>query len=81
MARWAVPSSNGGAAITDYRVLAQRLNRANRVVRSYGSRYLSASARALTMRLPKGRYVFKVMAWNRVGASSWSRASNIVRAR
>lgn len=79
--RWAVPTSNGGAPVTKYRVLAQRLNSSNRVVRSYGSSYLGATTRALTMRLPKGRYVFKVMAWNRIGSSSWSRASNIVRAR
>ncbi len=33
------------------------------------------------MRLPKARYVFSVMAWNRAGASAWSRNSGIVRAR
>jgi hypothetical protein len=81
VARWAVPTSNGGSPVTKYRVLAQRLDSSNRVVRSYASSYLGATARALTMRLPKGRYAFKAMAWNRIGSSSWSRASNIVRAR
>jgi hypothetical protein len=81
VARWAAPTRNGGAAITKYRVRARRLNDANHFVGTYTSGYLSSSARSLTMRLPKGRYRFSVMAWNRVGASAWSGNSNIVRAR
>ena len=81
VARWSAPTRTGGASITKYRVRALRLNRKNQVVRAYGSSYLGASTRALTMRLPKARYVFSVMAWNRVGASTWSRSSGIVRAR
>ena len=81
VARWSAPTRTGGAAITKYRVRALRLNRQNRVVRAYGSSYLRPTTRALTMRLPKARYVFSVMAWNRTGASAWSRNSGIVRGR
>jgi hypothetical protein len=81
VARWYAPLNNGGAAITKYRVVAQKLNSSNRVVRNYVSAYTRPTARVLSMRLPRGRYVFKVRAWNKVGASSWSRASRIVRAR
>lgn len=81
LARWSAPTRTGGAATTKYRVRALRLDKRNRVVRAYGSSYLSPTTRALTMRLPKGRYTFSVMAWNRVGGSAWSRSSSIVRAR
>jgi hypothetical protein len=81
LARWSAPARTGGAAVTKYRVRALRLDKRNHVVAKYGSAYLSPTARALTMRLPKGRYTFSVMAWNRVGASGWSRSSGIVRAR
>ncbi|MCW2761809.1 MAG: hypothetical protein JWR85_2010 [Marmoricola sp.] len=81
VARWYPPASTGGAAITRYRVVALRLNRHNQVIRSYGSSYLRPTVRALTVRLPRGRYVFKVVAFNRVGASPWSGASRVVKAR
>lgn len=81
LARWSAPSRTGGATITRYRVVAQRLSSTNRVLRNHYSGYRGASTRSLAMRLPRGRYVFKVMAWNRLGASSWSRASRGVYAR
>lgn len=81
VARWYAPLSNGGAAITRYRVVAQKLDSRNRVVRNYFSSYTKPTARAFSMRLPRGRYVFKVMAWNKVGASPWSKPSRIVTAR
>lgn len=81
LARWSAPTRTGGAAITKYRVRALRLDKRGRVVGAYGSGYLSPAVRALTMRLPKGRYTLSVMAWNRVGGSAWSRSSGIVRAR
>ena len=81
VARWAVPTTTGGASITRYRAVAQRLNSRNRVIRTHYSGYKGAGTRSITWRLPRGRYVFKVMAWNRVGASSWSKASRGVYAR
>jgi hypothetical protein len=81
VARWSPPTSDGGAAITKYRVIAKRLNSAGQVVASYGSAYQSPAARKLSMTLPKARYKFVVYAWNKVGASAASKASNIVNAR
>jgi hypothetical protein len=81
VARWAAPTRTGGAPITKYRVRAQKLDSRNRVTRTYGSSYLKPTARALTMRLAKGRYVFAVTAYNRVGHSGWSRTSHGVYAR
>jgi hypothetical protein len=81
VARWSAPTRTGGATITHYRVRAQRLNRAGRVVGTYASAYLGRSARAVTLRLPKGRYVFSATALNSAGGSAWSRVSNAVRAR
>ena len=72
VARWAAPTRTGGAAITKYRVRALRLNASNRVVRTYTSAYLGSSRRSLNMPLPRARYRFSVMTWNRVGASAWS---------
>jgi hypothetical protein len=81
VARWAPPLSLNGASITRYRVVALRLDSRHRVVRSYGSTYIRPTTRAMTWTLPRGYYVFKVMAWNKAGASHWSAASRIVVAR
>lgn len=80
-ARWAAPVSTGGAAVTYYRVRALQLSSSGRVVRTVSSRLLASSSRSTTMRLPRGRYRFKVIAHNRVGASPISAASRIVTAR
>lgn len=81
-ARWTPPLNLGGTAITRYRVAARKLDSRNRTVGTYYSTtYPAASARSLGMRLPRGRYQFVVMAWNKVGASPWSTASRIVTAR
>ena len=80
-ARWSPPVSNGGSAILRYQVRALRLNSSGRVVRTYTSRYYGSASRRVTLRLPKARYAFKVVAFNSVGASAWSRASRTVTAR
>jgi hypothetical protein len=79
-ARWAAPVSNGGAAIVGYRIKALRLSSSGRVVAVVSSRMVSSGAHAKTMRLPKGRYRFRVVAYNRVGSAT-SATSRIVRAR
>lgn len=81
VARWSAPTDTGGSKIVKYRVRAQRLNSSNRVVRTYGSSYQTSSARALRMKLPRGRYVFSVLANNSIGNSTWSRSSRGVYAR
>ena len=52
-----------------------------RVIATYSSAYQGPSVRKVTMTLPKSRYRFVVVAWNRVGASPYSKLSNIVYAR
>ncbi len=79
--RWAPPSTNGGAAIQRYRLVAQKLSRSNRVLRVFSSSYIAPSVRAVSWRLPRGRYSFKVVAYNQAGASGWSASSRSVKAR
>jgi hypothetical protein len=80
-ARWNPPASNGGAAIVGYRVRAELIGSSGRVVRVVSSRMVSSGSRALTLRLPKGRYRFRIVAYNQAGASPWSTASRTVVAR
>lgn len=80
-ARWSAPTSTGGAAIIGYRVKALKLSSSGRVLRVVTSNLVSPSARAKQMRLAKGRYRFRVLAYNRVGASPVSTVSRIVTAR
>ena len=62
-------------------MIARKLDANGRVVRTYGSAYQKPTARSLAIKVPKGRYKFTVVAYNRVGISPASRFSNIVRAR
>jgi hypothetical protein len=78
---WLAPTTNGGAAVTKYHVLARRLNAQGRVIHTYGSAYLKTTVRSLSMKLPKARYRFIVVAYNRVGGSPASKVSNIAQAR
>jgi hypothetical protein len=80
-ARWSAPSSSGGTAITGYRVQALRLDKHGRLQKAYSPRRVSARARALVIKLPAGRYRFRVQAVNAVGASRWSALSHVVLAR
>ena len=48
---------------------------------SYTSAYQRPTTRVVAWALPRGYYVFKVMAWNRAGASRWSSVSRTVVAR
>jgi hypothetical protein len=80
-ARWSAPASNGGSAIRGYQVKALRLSASGRVTKVLTSARVSSGARALKMRLPKGRYRFRVVAFNAAGASPLSVPSRVVRAR
>lgn len=80
-ARWQAPPSTGGAAISYYRVYGYRLDSSGRVVRTHATSLRPASARAYIWQLPGGRYRFRVVAYNRIGASPLSASSNIVIAR
>lgn len=82
LTRWSAPYSNGGSAITGYKVVAYRLGSTGAVVKSYFSPVLSAGARYRTWKtLPKGRYKFRVVAYNAVGTSPYSAFSASVYAR
>jgi hypothetical protein len=73
-ARWATPSTNGGAAITRYELFAERISN-NRVVerRSY---LRAASVRSTQLTLTSGVWRFRVRAVNAVGRSKLSSYSN-----
>ncbi|MEV5002629.1 zinc-dependent metalloprotease family protein [Nocardioides sp. LML1-1-1.1] len=79
-ARWAPPTSNGGAAVTSYRVVAARIVR-GKVVGTKVSGALPASARSYAFRLAKGTYRFRVVAANVKGSSPASAYSRAVVAR
>lgn len=75
--RWRPPTSTGGAPVTGYQVLVQKLNRRGKVVGTTTSPLLGAGARSAEVRVGAGRYRFAVRARNRVGpgaASGWSKA-------
>jgi hypothetical protein len=79
--RWAAPARTGGAAIRGYRVQVERVNSAGRVTRVIGSARVSSRARAVTLRLHRGHYRFRVLAYNAAGSSHMSAPSRVVRAR
>lgn len=76
VARWSAPSSNGGATINGYVVVAHRFSSTGRVVATVTSRVLGSTARRLELSLPRGRWAVRVKARNRVGWSAPSRVSS-----
>jgi len=81
-ANWAAPSSDGGSAITGYRVFALRMNADGTVAATTSSTVQAATARSLSMTVPvTGNYRFQVNAINAIGASNRSAQSNTVAAR
>ncbi len=72
--RWSA-GADGGSAITGYRVLALQ---GSRVVKSFA---VGAGARSRVARLPRGRYVFVVVAVNALGEGQRSARTRIVSAR
>ena len=75
---WSRPASTGGAGISGYKVVALELRRDGSVAGETSSGMLAPSARALTMRLDRGRYRFVVRAYNVNGASAPSRSKAVV---
>jgi hypothetical protein len=73
-ARWRVPSSNGGMAITRYEVNAQRILRGRIVQQRTFLR--TAVTRTTQLSLPRGTWRFRVRAVNAVGKSAFSAYSN-----
>jgi hypothetical protein len=69
---WAKPTSNGGSRITGFEVAALKVRRDGTVAWRSTKWVRGAGARALTMRLRPGRYVFVVRARN---AEGWSKAT------
>jgi subtilisin family serine protease len=73
---WPLPSSNGGAAITDYAV--QRSADGGRTWRTVADG-VSSARRAVVDGLTNGRrYHFRVAAKNRAGLGRWSRAVSAI---
>jgi hypothetical protein len=79
-ARWAPPTSNGGSAVTGYRVQARRLNASGAVVKRLTAKRPSG-ARSYAYALAPGRYRFAVAAVTAKGVGPYSKASNAVRSR
>jgi hypothetical protein len=82
-ATWAAPASNGGSAITGYRVTALQMDADGTTVvgSPTQSAVLAAGARSFVFALPAGNYRFQVVAINAVGTSAASERSNLVTAR
>jgi len=81
VAKWRAPSSDGGTAVTGYRVLALKIGRNGQVTKVIRSNVVDADLRKLTMRLPDGTYRFRVLAVNAIGISPKSARSNAVSSR
>ncbi|MET3962782.1 hypothetical protein ABIE44_002716 [Marmoricola sp. OAE513] len=79
-AKWAAPTSSGGAAITSYKVVAYKIKN-GKIVSSKVSKALSAGTRSYKFALAKGSYKFRVVAYNAVGASPASAYSKLVKSR
>ena len=79
-ASWAAPNPDGSAPLTSYKLQAQKVNDKGRVVKRTTVEMAPTKTRT-SMKLPSGRYKFRVAAVNEAGTSSWSTSSNIVRAR
>jgi fibronectin type III domain protein/low-density lipoprotein receptor class B len=77
-ANWNPPASNGGSAVTGYRVRALRISATGTVLATTKSAVQPGSARQLTMTLQTGNYRFTVQAINKAGPGPQSARSNLV---
>jgi hypothetical protein len=76
--RWSAPLSG---VVSGYRIKARQLSSSGRLLRVITTPMISGSARGAKVHLPKGRYRFKVVAYNHIGHSPASASSRLVRAR
>jgi hypothetical protein len=80
-ATWDAPATDNGGRVTGYRVTALRLRADDSVASHRAFPVDRRAARALQMRLPAGRYAFRVQAVNAFGTSAMSTRSNVTVAR
>lgn len=80
-ASWLAPRTSGGARVTSYRVVAQRMSTKGKVLKTTTSGAIKPAARSAALRLRAGTYRFRVVAVNVAGRSALSAKSNVVRAR
>ena len=77
---WLAPLSNGGRAVTSYKVTALKMSSSGTVLRRF-YKTVGPTVRNTSMVLPAGKYRFQSVAINSVGASPLSARSNLVTAR
>jgi len=80
-ATWEAPATVNGGRVSGYRVTALRLRADDSVAAQRAFQVDRHRARALQMRLPAGRYAFRVQAVNAFGTSRMSTRSNVTVAR
>jgi len=78
---WAAPASNGGLAITSYRVTATKLNANGTLSATTFSTTVGPGIGAVQVTVTVGTYRTSVVAINPVGTSASSALSNAVAAR
>ena len=78
--RWDAPTSDGGSDLLSYEVLVLEVGSSGRIERR-GVVRADADAERRRVRLPAGRYRFRVAAVNAVGRARWSERSDAARSR
>ena len=81
VATWSAPGSNGGLAVSGFRVTAIRLNANGTLSAVTLSRTVGAGVRSVGITVPAGNYRLRVTASNGVGTGASSAMSNAVAAR